>query len=191
MNTQPLIPAIPLRSPVMSPIEREISFYKNPTSSQFPRQIPIEHVYQENQEKQKLKEQESLSEENDYMTIESENQTASKDSDLGFKTSSTVNSSKLQNSTEIKNDLNESVSEYLNKSKVFNQSGKVLDELYNQQRSSSKVHRRSSRIGDENNEKELNTIFKRIYNRHRFSLTNENQKPGIRRVSNTSNLTTF
>ena len=124
------------------------------------------------------------------MTTESEKQTTT-DQDSYIKTSNSINSTKLLNSNEINNDLNESVSEYLNKSKVFNQSGKVLDELHNQQRSSSKVHRRSSRIGDENNDKELNSIFKRIYNRHRYSLTNENQKPGIRRVSNTSNLSSF
>ena len=54
-----------------------------------------------------------------------------------------------------------------------------------------KMQRRSSRSGEVQNEKELNSIFKRIYNRHRFSLVNDDQSPGIRHFANTQNLTNF
>ncbi len=83
----------------------------------------------------------------------------------------------------------------LSKSKVFNEANYETDYLMGS--SAAERRRRSSRIGEEQNERELNSIFKRIYNRHRFSLasneaTNESKSrsksPGIRRFMNSNNL---
>lgn len=86
---------------------------------------------------------------------------------------------------------------YLSKSKVFNQSNYETDYLIGQpeyQRAQKNVYhqRRSSKIGEEQNERELNSIFRRIYNRHRFSLVgseetqqeskSRSKSPGIRRT---------
>lgn len=95
---------------------------------------------------------------------------------------------------------------YLSKSKVFNQSNYETDYLIGQpeyQRAQRSVYhqRRSSKIGEAQNERELNSIFRRIYNRHRFSLVgneetqqqskSRSKSPGIRRTSNNTNLSNF
>lgn len=93
---------------------------------------------------------------------------------------------------------------YLSKSKVFNQSNYETDYIIGQpdcQRERNTFYRRrSSKIGEEQNERELNSIFKRIYNRHRFSLVgsedtqqskSRSKSPGIRRASNNTNLSNF
>lgn len=90
----------------------------------------------------------------------------------------------------------ESVAEFLTKSKVFNQQTKqVLYDINDQiNQTDLRVQRRSSRIGEEQNEKELNSIFKRIYNRHRYSLSgmeSAKKNVSIRRFSNSNNLSSF
>ncbi len=99
----------------------------------------------------------------------------------------------------------ESVAEFLTKSKVFTAASGDNSILYDaslgaadkgrEESEQARTQRRSSRIGEEQNEKELNSIFRRIYNRHRFSIgsgENGQMKPvGIRRFSNTNNLSSF
>ncbi len=102
----------------------------------------------------------------------------------------------------------ETVSEFLTKSKIFTATNNnsifydttlVKNNNSNEESEQARMQRRSSRVGDDQHEKELNSIFKRIYDRHRYSigsgeasgLGGQNKPVGIRRFSNTNNLSSF
>ena len=108
----------------------------------------------------------------------------------------------------IKKSSTESVGEFLTKSKVFSGQMSRAEVFYDTKEdlilangfcNNDRIgQRRSSKIGEEQNEKELNSIFRRIYNRHRYSLGGADSgqmkivsSSGIKRFSNTNNLSSF